>query len=105
MVDVASRWGIATTVVGIKTETVAQAVLDAWSKAGVHCRANYKQVISHDGGSEFKGKFEDLCAILQCQRHVSHHDRPQGNGIVERSNQELCRTITKLCGDGAVADN
>ena len=94
MVDVCTRWGIAEPMQALDSTQAAIAASRQWGKAGVHFRARR---LSHDGGSEFKGFFEDMCAaISKIHQHVSLHDRPAGHGIVERFNRELTQTIGKL---------
>ena len=94
MVDVASRWAIAEPMQTLDSTQAAIAASRQWGKAGVHLRARR---LSHDGGSEFKGFFEDMCAAInKIHQHVSMHDRPAGHGIVERFNRELTQTIGKL---------
>ena len=64
----------------------ALSLLQNWGKLGVGFRPTK---ITHDGGPEFKARFEDMCAVLKLHRHVSMHDRPAGHGLIERFNRDL----------------
>ena len=57
-------------------------------------------MITHDGGSEFKSRFEDMCHVLQKERHISISDRPEGHGIIERFNRDIMQLIAKMCPSG-----
>ena len=81
MVDVCSRWGIATPMKDMGHEEVALQVLEEWARVGVHVAPKR---VTHDGGNEFKSRFEDMCHVMQKQRHISISDRPEGHGIIER---------------------
>ena len=97
MVDVCSRWGIATPMKDMGHEEVALQVLEEWARVGVHVAP---KIITHDGGNEFKSRFEDMCHVMQKQRHISISDRPEGHGIIERYNRDIMQLIAKMCPTG-----
>ena len=52
--------------------------------------------MTHDGGGEFKARFEDMCHLLKKERHVSIGDQPEGHGMIERFNRDMIRaTLSK----------
>ena len=106
MIDVCSRWGIAQPLRvkkagAITAREVALCVLEQWSKLG--CHINPRRV-THDGGPELKGIFEDVCAILLEERHVSVARRAFGHGAVERYNRDISQLVAKMCPDKLVDD-
>ena len=51
----------------LKSADAALTILCNWGKVRVHIRPTK---VSHDGGPEFKGTFEDMCAaITRIHRH------------------------------------
>ena len=91
MIDVCSRWAaIARPMADMGHKEVAQTVMEEWAHVGVHI---HPQRVTHDGGNEFKSRFEDMCHVLQKERHVSISDRPEGHGIIERFNRDVMQLI------------
>ena len=41
-------------------------------------------MVKSDGGNEFKGVFDAMCAELGIRHHVTLPYHPQGNGMAER---------------------
>ena len=96
MIDVCSRWAIARPLrkEEFKNEEIARIMHEELSKTGVHINP---RLITHDGGAEFKKRFEDVCHVLQRVRHVSIGDRPEGHGIIERFNRDIMQLTSKMC--------
>ena len=69
-----------------------------WRKVGVHVKPTK---VTSGGGSEFKGKVNEILTVLQKNHHVSLHDRPAGHGAIERFNRELCQNMGKMCLSGS----
>ena len=99
MIDVCSRWAIARPMKKeeFKNEEIARIISEELSKTGVHI---VPKRITHDGGSEFKKRFEDTCHVLQRLRHISIGDRPEGYGIIERFNRDIMQLTAKMCPSG-----
>ena len=100
MVDVCSRWVIATPMQGQAptAKAVAHHILDQWSKFGP---AIQLKRVSHDGGSEMKALFTDVMHLLQVTRSVSAAGKPHGHGIVEKWNRNLAQITAKMCKSGS----
>ena len=64
MVDVCSRWAIARPVTTIKHEEIARIAIEEWGKVGMHIKV---KKVTHDGGNEFKKRFEDICHLIQAE--------------------------------------
>lgn len=102
MIDVCSRWAIATILPELNAITVARAVQAEWGKAGVHFRP---RIVSHDGGPEFKKEVEDTMALLVEHRHISTRNRPEGHGLIERLNRDLCQLMAKMCPKDVIEEH
>ena len=104
MIDVATRWGIArpirlTKAGSLTAEDTSLCVLEQWSKLGTHITPRR---VCHDGGSEFKAGFEDMCDLLIESRHVSVARRAYGHGAVERYNRDITQLVAKMCPEDKV---
>jgi len=104
MIDVATRWGIAQPIRlkkagSLTAEDSALCVLEQWSKLGTHITPRR---VCHDGGSEFKAGFEDMCDLLMESRHVSVARRAYGHGAVERYNRDITQLVAKMCPEDKV---
>ena len=90
MRDVCTRWSIATPLRDKKSETVARAMIEQWSKAGVHFQP---EVVVHDNGSEFKRIFEAVCELINVDQKWSVAGRAESHGLIERYHRDLCQMI------------
>ena len=97
-IDVHSRWATARPLKDMGHEEVAHTVMEEWAHLGVHIQP---KMITHDGGNEFKSRFEDMCHILQKECHISISDRPEGHGIIERFNRDIMQLIAQMCPSAA----
>ena len=100
MIDVCSRWAIARPVSNIQYQEMARLIMEEWAKVGVHL---VPTKVAHDGGGEFKARFEDMCHLLNKERHVSIGDQPEGHtyGMIELFNRDIVQLSAKMCPSGA----
>jgi hypothetical protein len=58
-----------------------------------------------DGGTEFKGEFDDQLRRCMIDHRVTSANHPQADGLAERAVQTMKRALTKLCEtSGSVRD-
>ena len=55
-----------------------------WFYQQVICLFGAPVLIKSDGGSEFKGMFDEMCEELKVKHHTTLPYHPQANGIAER---------------------
>ena len=98
MLVICSRWAVARPIrkAEFANEEISRMVIEEWGKVGVYIKP---QKVTHDGGCEFKKRFEDICHLLQTDRHVSTiiGDRPEGHGGIEKFNRDVVQLIAKMC--------
>ena len=90
-VDICSRWAIAIPLASITSESVLKALI--WNVVSPYGLPDEWIV---DGGSEFKGAFDQAFVLMgkKIHRSVAYHH--EGNGTVERFNRTLCDIISKM---------
>ena len=95
-VDVCSRWAIAIPLESITSESILKALI--WNVVSLYGLPEEWIV---DGGSEFKGDFDQAFVLMgrKIHRSVAYHH--EGNGAVERFNRTLCDIISKMVVDEA----
>ena len=92
VIDYATRYAEAVALRNIDTETVAEALLDIWSRVGV------PEEILTDRGSQFMSDVMEEINRLMSIKHLSTSPyHPTCNGLVERFNGTLVHTLKKLC--------
>ena len=92
MVDYATRYPEAVPLKNIETETVAEALLDMYSRLVIP-----KEVLS-DLGTQFVSKcMEEVSRLLSIKRLTTTPYHPICNGLVERFNGTLKKILRRLC--------
>ncbi|KAJ8375775.1 hypothetical protein SKAU_G00063550 [Synaphobranchus kaupii] len=91
MIDYKTKWAEAYPLKSKKAEDVAQCIVEFFYKFGAP-----KQILT-DRGGEFRNKLNTaLCQKLDIERSFCAPYHPQTNGLVERMNGTVTRTLTKL---------
>ncbi|OMJ11721.1 Retrovirus-related Pol polyprotein from transposon [Smittium culicis] len=94
-VDYATKWPIARAVENIQTKTVVNFInTDIVQHFGVP-----KQLISDRGSNFLSDAALEFYEFLEINHTPTTTYRPQANGQVERLNQTLKNTLSKLCAD------
>ena len=95
-VDVCSRWAIAIHLESITSESILKALI--WNVVSLYGLPEEWIV---DGGSEFKGDFDQAFVLMgrKIHRSVAYHH--EGNEAVKRFNRTLCDIISKMVVDEA----
>ena len=92
MVDYATRYPEAVSLKNIETETVAEALLDMYSRLGIP-----EEVLS-DLGTQFVSKcMEEVSRLRSIKRLTTTPYHPICNGLVERFNGTLKKMLRCLC--------
>ncbi|KAL8598384.1 hypothetical protein ACOMHN_032661 [Nucella lapillus] len=92
MIDYATKYVEATPLERVTTITVAEALLDMWSRLGVP-----NKVIS-DRGTQFTSEvMQEVYRLLSIQGATTTPYHAQANGMVEKFNGTLKSMIRKLC--------
>ena len=75
MIGICSRRAVARPIrkAEFTNEEISRMLIGEWGKVGVHIKP---QKVTPDGGDGFKKCFQDMCHLLQTDRHVSIGDRP-----------------------------
>jgi hypothetical protein len=75
--------------------TVAKAVFEEWI-----CRRGVMQLLVSDGGKEFANQIlEELCRLMQAEKHVVSPYHPMANGQVERFNRDMRKYLMTMVED------
>ena len=94
MVDYATRYPEAKALKNIDTETVAEALLDMWSRVGIP-----EQVLS-DRGTQFLSEvMKEVHRLLSIKGLTTTPYHAQCNGLVERFNGTLKTMLRKMCDE------
>ena len=94
LVDYATRYPEAVPLKNIKTETVAEALLDMYSRLGIP-----KEVLS-DLGTQFVSKcMKEVSRLLSIKRLTTMPYHPICNGLVEHFNGTLKKMLRRLCSE------
>ena len=94
LVDYATRYSEAVPPKNIETETVAEALLDVYSRLGIP-----EEVLS-DLGTQFVSKcMEEVLRLLSIKRLTTTPYHPICNGLVERFNGILKKMLRRLCNE------
>lgn len=94
-IEYLTRYPVAMAVPDITEETTANLYLTQ-----IFYHFGVSQYILSDRGSNFKSVYvRHILKLLGCKAIHTTSYRPNSNGMVERLNQSLCRTIAKLARD------
>ena len=94
LVDYATRYPEAVPLKNIDTESVAEALLDVYSRVGVP-----EEVLS-DLGTQFVSEcMKEVTRLLSIKRLTTTPYHPICNGLVEKFNGTLKRMLRRLCSD------
>ena len=94
LVDYATRYPEAVPLKNIETETVAQALMDMYSRLGIP-----EEVLS-DLGTQFVSKcMDEVSRLLSIKRLTTTPYHPICNGLVERFNGTLKKMLRRLCNE------
>ena len=92
LLDYATRYPEAIPLKNINTETVAEALLDMYSRVGVP-----EEVLS-DLGTQFTSNcMKEISRLLYIRRLTTSPYHPACNGLVEKFNGTLKRMLRRLC--------
>ena len=92
VVDYATQYPEAVALKNIDSVTVAEALLDVWSRVGV------PEEILTDQGTQFVSQvMEEVNRLLSIRHLTTTPYHPQCNGLVERFNGTLKQALKKLC--------
>ena len=98
LIDYATRWVEAVPLKETCTTTVAEELLNIFSRVGLPL------VLLSDGGSQFTSEqMEEILRILGIEHSVSTPYHPQTNGLCERANATIKAMIKKLSIDNPTA--
>ena len=93
-VDHASRYPEAVALKRIDTETVAEAMVDIFSRVGV------PQEILHDQGTQFMSEvMKEVSRLLSMKQLTSTPYHPICNGLVEKFNGTMKQMLRRLCDE------
>lgn len=94
VVDYCTRYPEAVALKNIDTETVAEALVDIFSRIGI------PQEILSDRGSQFTSDLmKEICRLLSVKQLMTTPYHPQCNGLVERFNGTLKGMLKRLATD------
>ena len=94
LVDYATRYPEAVPLKNIETETMAEALMDRYSRLGIP-----EEVLS-DLGTQFVSKCMDkVSRLLSIKRLTTTTYHPICNGLVERFNDTLKKMLRRLCNE------
>ena len=94
LADYATRYPEAVSLKNIETETVAEALMDMYSRLGIP-----EEVLS-DLGTQFVSKcMDEVSRLLSIKRLTTTPYHPICNGLVERFNGTLKKMLRRLCNE------
>ena len=94
VVDYCTRYPEAVALKSIDTESVAEALVDIFSRMGVP-----KEILS-DRGTQFTSELmKEICRLLSIRQLMTTPYHPQCNGLVERFNGTLKNMLKRLAAD------
>ena len=94
IVDYATRYPEAVALTRIDTVTVAEAMLEVFSRVG------FPEEILSDRGSQFTSSMmQELTRLISIQQLTTSPYHPMCNGLVERFNGTLKLILKRLCGE------
>ena len=94
MVDYATRYPDAVPLKNIDTETVAEALLDMYSRLG------FPEEVLSDNNTQFISEcMEEVSRLLSIRQLTSTPYHPMCNGLVEKFNGTLKAMLRRLCSE------
>ena len=94
VMDYATRYPEAIALKDIQTETVAEALLEVFTRLGVP-----REILSDQGSQFLSGVMKEVSRLLSINRIVTTPYHPICNGLVERFNGTLKQMLKKLCAE------
>ena len=94
MVDYATRYPEAVPLKDVTTETVAEALVNMFSRLGVP-----EEVLSDQGAQFTSSMMKEVSRLLSIQQLVTSPYHPMANGLCEKFNGTLKQMLKKLCKD------
>jgi transposase InsO family protein len=94
VVDYATRYPEAVALKNITTETVAEALVEIYSRVGIP-----KEVLSDQGTQFVSGIMKEVSRILSVKQLVSRPYHPMCNGLCEKFNGTLKTMLKKVCAE------
>ena len=92
IVDHSSRYPEAVPMKNIQAETVAEAMIDVFSRVGL------PEEILSDLGTQFTAEvMKETCRLLQIKQMTTTPYNPKCNGLVERFNGTMKQMLKRLC--------
>lgn len=94
VIDYATRYAEATALRDVRSETVAEALWEIWSRVGIP-----NQVLTDRGSQFVSGTMQEVNRLLSIKGITTTPYHAQTNGLVERFNGTLQAMLRKLCLD------
>ena len=94
LIDYATRYPEAIALKSTDTETVAEALLDIFSRVGVP-----NSIVSDNGPQFVSNIMKEVSRLLSIETIHSSPYHPQGNGLVERLNGTLKSMLRRMCAE------
>ena len=94
VMDYATRYPEAIALKDIQTETVAEALLEVFTRLGVP-----REILSDQGSQFLSDVMKEVSRLLSINRLVTTPYHPICNGLVERFNGTLKQMLKKLCAE------
>ena len=94
LMDYASRYPEAVALRNIDTQTVAEALLDIYSRVGIP-----EEILSDQGTQFLSNVMREVSRLLQINQKVTSPYHPMCNGLVERFNGTLKKILIRLADD------
>ena len=94
LVDYATRYPEAVPLKRIDAETVAEALVDIYSRFGIP-----EEVLSDQEVHFISDCMKDVCKLLGVSRSTTTPCHPMCNGLVERFNGTLQKMLRRLCNE------
>jgi len=94
MVDYATRYPEAVPLKNIHAETVAEALLNMFTRVGVP-----REILSDQGSQFLSAVMKEMCILLSLKQLVTTPYHPMCNGLVEKFNGTLKTMLRHMCAE------
>ena len=94
MVDYATRYPEAVALKDIQAETVAEALVNMFTRVGVP-----KEILSDQGSQFLSAVMKEMCRLLSLKQLVTTPYHPMCNGLVEKFNGTLKTMLRHMCAE------
>ena len=94
MVDYATRYPEAQPLKDIRTETVAEALVNMFARVGIP-----REILSDQGSQFISSVMKEVCRLLSVKQMVTTPYHPMCNGLVEKFNGTLMNMLRKMCAE------